>query len=83
MRPAEGMFVSGDFFNTLGVQPQLGRLFSAADDQRGCALQGAVISYGYWQKEFGGKDSAIGSKLILEGKPVEVIGRYACGILRA
>ncbi|HKR94805.1 MAG TPA: ABC transporter permease, partial [Candidatus Angelobacter sp.] len=68
VRNAKGMFVNGDFFNTLGLQPQLGHLFSPADDQRGCALQGAVISYGYWQKQFGGKDSAIGSKLTIEGK---------------
>jgi predicted permease len=79
VRNAKGMFVNGDFFNTLGVQPQLGRLLSAADDQRGCALQGAVISYGYWQKEFGGKDSAIGSKLTIEGKPAEVIGVTPAG----
>ena len=77
--PAKGMFVNGDFFNTLGVPPQLGRLFSSTDDQRGCPLQGAVISYGYWQKEFGGKNSALGSKLIVEGKPAEVIGVTPAG----
>jgi putative ABC transport system permease protein len=79
VRNAKGMFVNGDFFNTLGLQPQLGHLFSPADDQRGCALQGAVISYGYWQKQFGGKDSAIGSKLTIEGKPAEVIGVTPAG----
>src|ERR1041385_5694561 len=34
---ANGLWVSGDFFNVLGVRPELGRLFTAADDQRGCA----------------------------------------------
>ncbi len=78
-RGARGLFVNGDFFNTLGIQPLLGRVFSAADDQRGCALQGAVISYGFWQKEFGGKKSALGSKLVLEGHPIEVIGITPAG----
>lgn len=79
VRNAKGMFVNGDFFNTLGIQPQIGRLLSNADDQGGCALQGAVISYGYWQREFGGKDTAIGSKLTIEGKPAEVIGVTPAG----
>lgn len=78
-RGARGLFVNGEFFNTLGVPPILGRVFSAADDQRGCALQGAVISYGFWQKEFGGRDSVIGSKLVLEGHPVQVMGVTAAG----
>ncbi len=78
-RGARGLYVNGDFFNTLGIQPLLGRVFSAADDQRGCALQGAVISYGFWQKEFGGKESALGSKLVLEGHPIEVIGITPAG----
>ncbi len=78
-RGARGLYVNGDFFNTLGIQPLLGRVFSAADDQRGCALQGAVISYGFWQKEFGGKESAVGSKLVLEGHPIEVIGITPAG----
>lgn len=73
-RGARGLYVNGDFFPALGVRPLLGRVFSAADDHRGCGLPGAVISYGYWQKEFGGKDSAVGSKLMVEGHPVEVIG---------
>ncbi len=72
-RGARGLYVNGDFFNALGVRPLLGRVFSPADDHRGCGLPGAVISYGYWQKEFGGKDP-IGSKLMVEGHPVEVIG---------
>jgi len=73
VRNARGLYVNGDFFNALSVRPLLGRVFSPADDHRGCGLPGAVISYGYWQKEFGGKD-AVGSKLTVEGHPVEIIG---------
>jgi predicted permease len=73
-RLARGMYVNGDFFKTLGIQAVAGRVFSAADDHSGCGLPGAVISYGFWQKEFAGKPSAIGSKITVEGHPVEIIG---------
>src|SRR5262249_6107243 len=73
-RIVRGMYVNGEFFQTLGIAPLAGRVFSAADDQRGCGLPGAVISYAFWQKEFGGKPSAVGSKLVIEGHPTEVVG---------
>ncbi|HEX4170392.1 MAG TPA: ABC transporter permease [Bryobacteraceae bacterium] len=73
-RPENGLWVSGGIFSTLGVVPVKGRLFTAADDHAGCGLPGAVISYGFWQSEFGGRDSAIGSKLSLEDRSTEIIG---------
>jgi predicted permease len=73
-RIARGIYVNGDYFNALGVTPLLGRVFSAADDQRGCGIPGVVASYGFWQTELGGDDAAVGRKLSLEGHPVEVIG---------
>ena len=72
-RFANGLWVSGDFFRTLGVRPIQGRVFTAEDDRRGCGLPGAVISYGFWQQEYGG-GPALGRKLMLNDKPVEVIG---------
>jgi putative ABC transport system permease protein len=72
-RFANGLWVSGDFFRVLGVRPILGRVFTAQDDRRGCGLPGAVISYGFWQQEYGG-GPALGRKLMLNDKPVEVIG---------
>ena len=72
-RFAQGLWVSGDFFRVLGVRPIQGRLFTAEDDRRGCGLPGAVISYGFWQQEYGG-GPALGRKLMLNDKPVEVIG---------
>src|SRR3984957_19485536 len=72
-RFANGLWVSGDFFRVLGVRPIQGRLFTAEDDRRGCGLPGAVISYGFWQQEYGGAP-ARGRKLMLNDKPVEVIG---------
>jgi len=73
VRPAEGIWVSGEYFHTLGVNPQLGRLISSEDDRRGCAPV-AVISYAFWQREFGGAASAVGSSVSLDTHPVEVIG---------
>src|SRR5919202_1578517 len=52
-RLARGLWVSGDFFNVLGVRPELGRVFNAADDRRGCADASAIISHKFWQSEFG------------------------------
>src|SRR5271156_6693658 len=72
-RFAKGMWVSGDFFRMLGVRPIQGRVFTAEDDRPGCGLPGAVISYGFWQQEYGG-GPARGRKLMLNDKPVEVIG---------
>ena len=68
-----GLYVSGEFFRVLGVKPFAGRVFTDADDRPGCGLPGAVISYGFWQREFGGKP-ALGQKLMLNDKSVEVIG---------
>jgi putative ABC transport system permease protein len=73
-RYAQALWVSGDFFNVLGVPPILGRVFTSADDRRGCGSPGAVISYPFWQREFGGDASVAGKKLLLEGHPFEVIG---------
>jgi putative ABC transport system permease protein len=73
-RNARALYVNGDFFNALGVPPVLGRVFNTADDTHGCGLPGVVISYAFWQKQFGGQASAVGSKLTVEGHPVEVLG---------
>jgi predicted permease len=73
-RYAEGMWVSGSFFQVLQVQPMLGRLTAESDDYRGCGVRGAVISNAFWQKEFGGRSDVIGSKLSLDGHPFEIIG---------
>jgi putative ABC transport system permease protein len=69
-----GLWVSGDFFNVLGVPPVLGRVFAREDDRRGCGSPAAVVSYAFWQRELGGEASAIGKKITLGGYPVEVIG---------
>jgi predicted permease len=69
-----GLWVSGEMFAALGVMPVRGRLFGEEDDRPGCGTQGVVISYGFWQSEFGGQDSAVGSTVTIENHPVQVIG---------
>jgi putative ABC transport system permease protein len=72
-RFVSGLYVSGEFFRVLGVRPIAGRVFTAEDDRPGCGLPGAIISYGFWQQEFGGRP-ALGQKLRLNDKTVDVIG---------
>ncbi len=74
VRFADGLWVTGDFFRTLGVQPLAGRLIGADDDRRGCGSAGVVVSYPFWQREFGGAPQAIGAKISLDGHPADVIG---------
>src|SRR5208283_5263096 len=68
-----GIFVSGDFFDALGVRPAAGRLLTVADDQRGCPAL-AVLSYGFWQDHFGGSPNAVGSTLSLNHHPFQIVG---------
>ena len=70
---ANGVFASGDYFNTLGVRPVAGRLITPADDRRGCPAV-AVLSYGFWQDHFGASPSAIGSTISLSNHPFQIIG---------
>jgi hypothetical protein len=69
----EGLFVSGGFFQVLGVEPLLGRVFNDADDRRGCGGVGALVSYASWQQELGGDAAAVGRKIALDGHPFPVI----------
>ena len=73
-RRAQGLWVSGDFFRTLDVHPLIGRVLTAADDQRGCAAPPAVISYGFWQREYGGNPAALGRSLTIDGHAYDVVG---------
>ena len=67
------LYVSGDFFHTLGVPPAAGRLLTNSDDMRGCPGT-VVLSYGFWQQHYGGVPNAVGSLLSLNGNSFEVIG---------
>ncbi|HEU5208902.1 MAG TPA: ABC transporter permease, partial [Longimicrobiales bacterium] len=72
-RWVDGAWVSGDYFRVFGVHPAIGRLFTTADDARGCTPL-AVLSHGYWQGAFGGDAAVLGQRLTLEGTSFEIIG---------
>jgi putative ABC transport system permease protein len=78
MRPARGLIVSGTFFDLLGAAPALGRLFSNADDRRGCEPR-AVLSHAFWQREFGGDRAIVGRTLTLDAHAAEIIGVAPAG----
>jgi putative ABC transport system permease protein len=75
----EGLFVSGEFFRVLGVDPIVGRTFTAADDRRGCGLPGAVLSHGFWRRQFGGDLEIVGRTISINSRPVPVVGVTAAG----
>jgi len=68
-----GLDVTDGTLPILGVAPMLGRLFTRKDDSPG-APQTVLLSYGYWQKKFGGASSVIGRSITVDGKPREIIG---------
>jgi putative ABC transport system permease protein len=71
---AKALRVSGEFFHVLGVEPFLGRLLGPADDQPGCAIGGANISFAFWQRNFGGDPGIVGKRLTLDGNSFEIVG---------
>lgn len=73
---AEGLWVSGGFFDALGIPAMLGRTLTPQDDRRGGEPDGpvAVVSYAFRQRRFGGAGNAIGKRLTLNGVPFTVVG---------
>jgi putative ABC transport system permease protein len=74
VRFVEGLFVTGNYFDQLRVPPLMGRVFTAAEDRRGCGPLGAVISYAYWQRDHGGDAAVLGKTLSLDGHAFPIIG---------
>ena len=66
--------VSHDFLAVLGVRPALGRFFLPSEDGAQGAHPVAVISYGMWQRRFGGAADVIGQSLLLNGTPLAIVG---------
>jgi predicted permease len=68
-----GARVTGNFFSLFGVPPAAGRFFDQSDDQPGSSRV-AVISFGLWQRRFGGRSDTIGQNITLNGDVYTVIG---------
>jgi predicted permease len=70
----EGMFVSGSYFNTLRLSPELGRLLGPSDDETIGANFVAVLSYSFWSARFGGDRSVLGQTITVNGQSMEIVG---------
>src|SRR5436305_10718123 len=68
-----GAAISASPFQVFGVQPRLGRLFRDEDDLAGHA-DVAVISDSLWRRRFQGDPGVVGRKMLLDGRPYEVVG---------
>jgi predicted permease len=69
-----GLLVNRDFFSTLGVRPVLGRAFTADEDEVPGRDAVVIISYGTWQREFGGRSDVIGRRIRLNAVEFTVVG---------
>jgi len=65
--------ISANFLSTLGVQPALGRGFRPSEDTAS-AERTVVLSYGGWQRRFGGDPKIIGRVITVDGEPCTIIG---------
>jgi putative ABC transport system permease protein len=72
-----GASVTADFFPMLGIQPALGRWFTAAEDQPGKPV--VLISDGLWHRRFGSDPAMVGRTIIVEGQNRIVIGVMPAG----
>jgi len=70
------LFVSGNYFETLGVNVLLGRVFTPADDEITGAPDGTamILSYAAWQRHFNGEAKVIGTHVLVDRVPVTVVG---------
>ena len=79
---ANGQYVSGNFFQTLGVTAWRGRLLIDADDQEG-APPVAVMSFHAWEEKYGSDPSIVGSTYQINGKSFTIIGVAPAGFIGA
>ena len=77
-RLANAMLVSEEFFRVLRPVPRLGSLFLNDGGTAGGG-ESAIISYGFWQRHFGGESSAVGATLTIDGHVHSVVGVLPSG----
>ncbi len=66
-------YVSGNYFQTLGIKPYAGRLLAPTDDVEGAPMA-VVMSYQTWQRDFAANPNIVGSTFTLNTNPVTIIG---------
>lgn len=65
-------FVSGNYFQTLGLQPTAGRFFTAEEESQ--TVPGVVLAYGTWIRHFGSDPSIVGREVFVDGRSCRVLG---------
>ena len=75
----QGLWVSGGFFNALGVRPAFGRVFTSSDDKPGCGAAGVVVSYAFWQGQLGSDPQVVGRTLNVGRHAVPILGVTPAG----
>ena len=78
-RPVAAEIVSGSYFPVLGVGPALGRVIEPDDDAAPGAAPVLVLSYDFWQANFGGAADIVGRQVLIGNKPMTVVGVAAAG----
>src|SRR5437660_1778020 len=78
-RPVAAEIVSGSYFPVLGVGPALGRVIEPEDDAVAGAGPVVVLSYDFWQAQFGGAADLVGRKVLIGNHPMTVAGVPAAG----
>lgn len=73
-----GLHVTSDIFTVLGVRPILGRTFTPDEDRLGHDHM-VVLSYGFWQRHFGGSKDVLGRTIEFNGEPYTIIGVMPAG----
>ena len=71
---ASAELVSGNYFDTLGVQPALGRLLIPADDAADNSNPVVALSFNYWKTRFNSDPGIVGKALLINGQPFTIIG---------
>ena len=79
----EGMVVNGAYFSVLRLRPALGRLIGPQDEPKPGEGRVAVLSYDYWQNNFGGDPQVLGRLLTINGQRMTVIGVAPAGFTGA
>src|SRR5579871_2163905 len=74
-----GELVSGSYFQLLGIQPALGRLFTPDEDRTRGGAPLAVLGYDYWKTRFAGDPAILGKQILVNGHQLTVIGVAAKG----
>jgi predicted permease len=68
-----GLMIAENFFQTLGVQPTLGRLFTKEESLKG-GRAATLLSYAFWQRQFAGDPNIVGQAILLNKTPFVVVG---------